>query len=139
MVTRADKHTSLEGVLEFYSDVPINFDRNPVTGNLAKIINEDAVKASLRDLILTDKGERLFSPTAGSKLRSLLFELSTSVTRENIKTTILQACSAEPRASIIEVDVQDDSAHNLYRVSIVFTIVNATSPIQLDVIVKRVR
>ena len=44
-----------------YSDIPISFTAHPITGNVKKSINRDAVKNSVRNIILTNHGERFFN------------------------------------------------------------------------------
>ena len=58
----------------FFSDFFTDFSRHAQTGELNKKTNENAVKQSVRNLLLTNKGERLFQPTVGSNLKALLFE-----------------------------------------------------------------
>ena len=57
-----------------YIDINSNFDRNAVTGEVSKKINVDAVKQSVKFLLLTTPMERPFQPTIGGGLNDLLFE-----------------------------------------------------------------
>ena len=63
-----------------YADFTKDLAVNPVTGDLARIIDEEAVKESLKNLLLTDRGERLFQPEVGSDIRATLFENNTPAT-----------------------------------------------------------
>ena len=54
--------------LEFYSDMFTDFSRHAVTGELNRKTNENAVKQSVKNLLLTNKYERLFNPEIGSNL-----------------------------------------------------------------------
>ena len=57
-----------------YSDLNLNFTRNPATGDVARLTDIEAVKRSVRNLILTNQFERPFHPEIGSSVRALLFE-----------------------------------------------------------------
>lgn len=46
---------------EVYSDFTMDMFRNPVSNDLARRTNENAVKEAVKNLILTDRGERHFS------------------------------------------------------------------------------
>jgi phage baseplate assembly protein W len=72
-MSQSDRFT-IKNNREYFSDFMANFDKNPVTGNLARVTNEDAIKQSLRNLVLTNRTERFYQPHIGSKVQSLLFD-----------------------------------------------------------------
>ena len=74
MQTRADKYTQVGKKQEFYSDFMNNFVKHPVNNSLARLTNEESVKQSIRNLILTNVGERMFEPDVGSTVNNALFE-----------------------------------------------------------------
>jgi phage baseplate assembly protein W len=139
MVSRADKFTQTQKQ-EYFSDFLNNFDNHPVNNTLARAINENSVKQSIRNLILTNFGERLYQPTIGSDITKALFEPNDVVTAENItffiKNTIKQN---EPRAVLLEVNVYPNPDRNLFDVNLVFSLINNNIPVSLNVILKRVR
>lgn len=140
MVTRADRLTPLTKKREIYSDFLINFDVHPITGSLAKTINEESVKQSLKNLILTYPGERPFSPDLGSNVRRMLFEPIDDLTalgiRNEITTTIT---NFEKRVELIEVSVIPREIDQSYLVNIVFAIINSQLVSNLQLILNRVR
>lgn len=139
-MARADRYTSLNDTTEYYSDFLSSFSVNPITHNLARVTNEDAVKQALRMLLLTNKGERLYDVNYGSKIRSMLFDLFGPDTTDNLKTAIQQAVAyADPRVNILEVSILDNTDQNNVVILIWFTTVNITQPIRLDLLVKRIR
>jgi phage baseplate assembly protein W len=139
LATRADKYTQIQRQ-EYFSDFLNNFDSHPVNNTLAKISNENSVKQSIRNLILTNLGERLFQPTIGSNIRHSLFEPNDVITAENItnfvKSTINQN---EKRAFLMSVQVYPNPDKNAFNVNVIFSLINNNTPIQLNVILKRVR
>jgi phage baseplate assembly protein W len=124
----------------FYSDIPTNFDVHPVKEDLVLLTNEQAVKRSIRNLLLTDPFERFFNPNLGAGIRQSLFENMSSdteyVLKEKIKETIT---NYEPRASLYSVNVKALPDENAYFASLIFYITNNTAPITLDLILRRVR
>lgn len=139
-MARSDIYTPTYKQQERYSDFLLSFDKNPQTGNLAKVTNEESVKQSLKILILTSLGERFYSPFTGSKLKASLFDPVDPVTADIIKTTIFQCVQTnEPRVNLLEVVVADDYDNNRYVVNIVFNLINIPDVLQLDLILKRAR
>ncbi len=81
-----------------YSDFSTSFARNPIQSDLLRISEFDAVKRSVRSLILTDKYERLLDPNIGGNIRALLFEpidAATTITLRNAIESTLN--NYEPR------------------------------------------
>lgn len=124
-----------------YKDLNLNFDANPVTGDIPILKEEDAVKRSIRNLILTGYYERPFRPALGSGVSYLLFEnYLGSITTERIRTTIEEVINTyEPRAELLNVTVKDDSENNGFSVDIVFNIVSLIEPITVNLFLERVR
>jgi len=123
-----------------FSDFHKDLTQNPISEDLALKRDEEAVKESLRNLILTDKGERLMQPLLGGNIRAMLFENNTPATikflQEQIKATIEEY---EPRASLIDVTVQSSLDENTINVAIYFYINNIEQPITLTVFLERTR
>jgi phage baseplate assembly protein W len=139
-MARTDKFTSESKKLTYFSDFMTNMDFHPLTGDIARVTNEDAVKQSIKQLVLTGLTERPYEPMTGSKLASLLFDPMDSQTTNLIKSTIETTLeNNEPRASPLRVVVQADEANNLYRVSVIFSIINSSNDVVLNLILKRVR
>ena len=126
--------------IELYSDFPMTMDENPVSGDLTRITNENSVKQSIRNLLLTDRGERLFQPNLGSDIRALLFENISADTlvliQEKVKDTIE---IYEPRCNLISVDATSAIDDNTVNIRVLFNVINITQPIELNVTLSRVR
>jgi len=125
---------------ELYSDFFMNLDENPVSLDLARKTNEEAVKASIKNLLLTDKGERPYQPNLGCNIRQMLFDNVTPdsiiTMREIIKETLE---SYEPRANIIGVDVTSSIDDNEVFITVVFKVINNSEPVTLVTSLTRVR
>jgi phage baseplate assembly protein W len=102
--------------------------------------DEDAVKESIKNLILTDRGERLMQPTIGGNIRAMLFENITpsiiTLIEEQVRTTINLY---EPRAELIDVIVTSNIDDNIVRIKVIFYVRNNQQPISVDVFLERTR
>lgn len=125
---------------KIFSDIDLSFKPHPATGDLLARFDENAVKTSLRNLILTRHFERPFRSAIGSNVTSLLFELEgpalTTLVEKEIVNTIN---NFEPRVELISVDVDGTNDWNALNVRIQFRLVNASTPAQLDLTIRRTR
>ena len=123
-----------------YSDIPISFTAHPITGNVKKSINRDAVKNSVRNIVLTNHGERFFKPKFGGNVTSKLFENASKFTEFNTARSIrIALANYEPRAEVIKVKVTANPDTNNLTVSLKFRVTNDPEPITLDVLLERIR
>ena len=123
-----------------YSDFYSNFDLELVKKDLLSYKNEDSVKRSIRNILLTDKGERFFNPTFGSDIRKMLFENFSPSTEQVIADLIKTAIgNHEPRANVIDVNVSGDHDQNSMYINIVFSVINKAEPVTLELILNRIR
>ena len=140
VVQRKDYFTPQRVQQEYFSDFLSDFGVDIVKKDLSRAINEDAVKQSIRNLLLTNRGDRFFNNTVGSDLRGLLFENASpaleQVVGEYIRKTIE---NYEPRAEIVDIRVSTELDDNLIIAAIVFRIINKQEPIVLDLILNRIR
>ena len=132
--------TPLNAKKSLYSDFHMDFFKNPVSLDLAVNRDEEAVKQSIKNLLLTDRGERPFQPNLGSDIRKMLFENLTPntslVMREMIRETVEQY---EPRANLIGVDIIATPDNNAVRVVVVFKVINSEEEVTLVTTLTRVR
>jgi len=123
-----------------YSDLPVNFDVHPLKGDLISVTNENAVKRSIRNLLLTNPYERFFNPKIGAGIRASLFENIGQDTEFILKTKITEVINNyEKRAQLYSVNVKAFPDDNAYNVNIVFYLVNNTAPITLEIVLRRIR
>lgn len=138
MATISDKYTPKQR--EVYSDFLSNLDTHPFSSDVAKVKNEQAIKQSIRNLLLTNVGERFFRPYLGSNVYKSLFELIDNFVINDIKTHIENTINAyEKRADLISVNVVDNGDGNSLTATIQFSIINTGDTATLNLILKRVR
>lgn len=125
---------------EYYSDFRKDLFPNFVNADISRKLDEEAVKESIKNLVLTDRGERLFQPNLGCDVRALLFENFTPQTKSsieaNIKTVIEQH---EPRCSLVSVDAIANEDRNQFFVTIIFSVINNPDDIELTLTLDRAR
>tara|TARA_Y100000389_G_scaffold182630_1_gene199402 strand:- start:3968 stop:4393 length:426 start_codon:yes stop_codon:yes gene_type:complete len=132
--------TSKKRVNRIYSDLDLDFTRNPVTGDVVKLVDVDAVKRSVKNLIQTNHYERPFHPEIGSDVRALLFENMTPLTALNLERKVAEVLvNFEPRARIESIIAQPDIDANRYHLQISFYVVGIQSPIIVETFLQRLR
>ena len=125
---------------EVYSDIDLAFLSHPITGKLTRKINRQAVRQSVKNLILTNHYERPFKPEIGCTIRGLLFENFRPGLKEDIARTIQETIeNHEPRVELIQIQIDEKPDQNAIAISIVFRIINVTEPETLDLLLERVR
>ena len=140
MVTRADKNTPLSNQDQIYSDFLTDLNPHPVSKDIVKFVNERAVSRSIRNLLSTNRGERLYQPDIGSDLSNLLFEQMTDGMATTISNLIYNLLEQyEPRAKIIRLSVVPNYDRNLYDITMSFMIINSQEPFTLNVALDRAR
>jgi phage baseplate assembly protein W len=126
--------------ITIYQDFKKTLEKSPVSADLTVIKDEDAVKEAIRNLILTDRGERLMKPNLGGNIRSMLFENITPSILKLIENRIEETIKLyEPRAELVDVIASSNIDDNIVSVKIIFYIKNVQQPITLDVFLERTR
>lgn len=123
-----------------YSDIDLNFMAHPQTGDVVKTLDINAVKQSVKLLVLTMFNERLFQPDVGSPTYGLLFEPIDPITTELIKQAILQTIdNYEPRVIVNQLVVTPNSDQNSYNIALYFTVINIPLPVNFSFTLSRLR
>ena len=106
-----------------YSDLDLSFIVHPVLKDIRPITDIDAVKNSIKNIVLTSFYDHPFHPEIGSGVRALLFEPASIFTALSLKDEI-QRCIGqfEPRVNNVTVQIYDDSDRNAYRITIGFVV-----------------
>lgn len=125
--------------MSIFSDFNTSFANHPVKKDLSVKTDANAVKQSVRNLILTERGERLMQPNVGSKIRSVLFENFTQQTVMLAKQYIKEVFdNYEPRAELLNIDISPDPDNNSMLIGIEFAIINIEEPQSLNLQIERI-
>ena len=97
---------------------------NPFTKDVSAVQNDNAIKQSIKNLVLTAPGEKPFQPNIGSRVRQLLFEPLDAFTADTVRDEIINTINQyEPRVQLTEVLVTPVYEGNKLHVSIEYRIV----------------
>lgn len=121
-----------------FTDLDLDFTANPVTGDISRKKDADAVKRSVRNLVLMNKYDKPFKPQIDSRVSSVLFEQATPLTAMAIRSNIMDILTRyEPRARINDVIVIFNEDYNAFDVTISFMLLNSREISTVNVSVER--
>ena len=114
-----------------FKDISLSFSRHPVTNDILILKNEDAIKKSVINLVITRIGERFFNNLLGTSIDNSLFELNglevSTILDEEIKTVL---SNFEPRIKVRDVMVESLMDSNELNAKISYDIVGLPFPSQ---------
>ena len=108
-----------------YVDLDLFFGKKTSNRDISDVTDVQAVKRSIRNLVLLNTFEKPFHPEIASGVRDMLFELITPVTAQVLARKIEDVINNfEPRARLISVTAIPDLDRNAYEVAVQFYVVN---------------
>lgn len=120
-----------------YLDIDMNFTLQ-TNGDILILQNEDAVKQSVRNIILTMHHEKRFEPFFGSNIRKKLFDLNYPTLAFETQNYIIETLkNYEPRVSDVKVNTKVIN-HRL-EVNVNFSIISISKRISLNIELERLR
>ena len=124
-----------------YSDLDLFFAAKGVSKDISKVTDIQAVKRSVRNLVLTNHYEKPFHPEIGSGVRDVLFEPMTPLTSHSLMVEIEDVIeNFEPRVKLVGVRALPNLDRNEYEVSVEFYVVNTpTELVDLTVFLEVLR
>ena len=112
-----------------FKDINITFKKHPVTNDLVVSRDASAIKQAIVNLLLTNRGERVFQPDYGSNIRSQLFEPLDYATAASIKSSILYTIAKfEPRILVESLDCRPVYSDNGFNCEMTYSIKGADVP-----------
>ena len=122
-----------------YTDIDLTFT-NKSNGEIFKKTDAASVKQAVRNLLMTNKGEKPFNPHYGGNLNDYLFSLSEDLDNIEIENAIMLAIDAqEPRAAVRGVQVLLKGDYNSIHVLVQFQVVNTLEIAELNLELTRLR
>lgn len=122
-----------------YTDVDLSFKKKN-NGELFKKTDAAAVKQAVKNLLLTNLGEKPFRPFYGGDLNRFLFNLSEEFDEVEIEDTIASAMAIdEPRAQLQSVKSVLSPDFNSVQVTVNFQVVSTQEPVELNITLARLR
>ena len=123
-----------------YRDLDLFFSKKS-NKDVNKVTDIEAVKRSVRNLVLLNSYEKPFHPEIAGDVRGLLFENMTPLTSAVIARKIQDVIeNFEPRARLTGVQAIPDFDRNAYEVTVYFYVVNApTELVEVTQLLERLR
>ena len=123
-----------------YKDIDLTFTAKQSSGEIFNKTDASAVKQSVKNLCMTNFGEKPFLPEYGADIQSMLFELADDETESDIEDAIIAAIATyEPRALIKDVFAVSTPDRNSLNVTIQFQVVNTQEEVILSIALARLR
>ena len=124
-----------------FRDLDLYFGRTSGTKDVSVVTDIQAVKRSIRNLVLLNPYEKPFHPEISSGVRGMLFELMTPFVAAQLTKKVEDVINNfEPRARLVSVRSMPDYDRNAYEVSLEFYVVNTpTELVDLTVMLERIR
>jgi len=123
-----------------YKDIDLDFLAHPVTGDVVQKTNKESIKQSVKNLIMMGRYDKPFQPHINGRVRNLLFEQDTPLTKVEMKKSISDIVKRyEPRVRLLDVRVLYNEMHSSYGVTIKYQIVNTPEVDDLTLTMQRLR
>ena len=123
-----------------YKDLDLDFGRNPVTNDVNKLTDVEAVKRSVRNLVNTSHFDRPFHPEIGSSIRAMLFEPITPMTALMLQRRVQEVLvNFEPRIRLVQITANPNIDGNAYDMRIYFYVVGSNELIEVQSFLERLR
>jgi len=126
---------------DLYSDLNLQFTPHPITGDVTRKTDTDAVRRAIRNIVLTNYYERPFKPGFGGNLIGLLFNLDTDRGLRKVSEQLSETIRTfEPRVRDVSVRVNNEGMNtNTLELTIFYSIVNGSRNQELSLTVSRAR
>lgn len=122
-----------------YTDVDLSFTAKP-SGDIYKKTDAAAVKQAVKNILMTNRGEKPFLPKYGGNLNDFLFNLSTDFSEFDIEEAVTLAVhNYEPRARVLEVNSTLKPDNNSVDVQVVFQIISTSEIATTNISLTRLR
>ena len=138
--TDAQANNNISRNVKQYRDLDLFFSKKS-NNDVNKVTDIEAVKRSVRNLVLLNSYEKPFHPEIAGDVRALLFENMTPLTSAVIARKVQDVIeNFEPRARLTGVNATPNFDRNAYELSVYFYVVNAqTELVEVDALLERLR
>ena len=124
---------------DVYSDLNLLFTAHPITKDVTRLLDSDAVKRSVKNIVLTNYYERPFKPALGGGVRNLLFELDTDRRLDRARSQLRKTIEIfEPRVFNVIVEFSRLDTNEM-QITIYYTISNTMPRQEVEFTIRRTR
>lgn len=126
-------------VTRVYRDVDLTFTAKPA-GDIYKKTDAASVKQAVKNILMTNRGEKPFLPKFGGNLNAFLFNLSSEFSEFDIEEEVTLAINNyEPRARVLEVKSTLKPDNNSVDVEVTFQVISTSEVVTTAVSLTRLR
>jgi len=123
-----------------HRDLDLNLSLHPIRKDIIPLVDDRAIKQSIKNLLLTNANERPFNLNSGANLRGILFEPNDAITRIRLRSAITQSIAAgEPRVIVQGINIEDRPDINSYNIQVFFLITQSNIESDLELELRRLR
>jgi phage baseplate assembly protein W len=123
-----------------YKDIDLSMKRDSIKGDIVPLIDAEAVKNSVKNLILISIFERRMNPWVGTLIYTQLFENFTPKTSAMIRKFIRDVLAVyEPRVELRNVTVNQQDDQNFLEVNVTFSVINLPEIYSVSIFLERLR
>jgi phage baseplate assembly protein W len=113
-------------VTRVYKDIDLSFTPRP-SGDLYKKTDAAAVKQAVKNILMTNRGEKPFLPKYGGNLNDFLFNLSSEFDEFDIEEAVnLAINNYEPRAKVLQVRSKIKPEQHSIEVEVKFQVISTS-------------
>ena len=107
-----------------FNDIGMAFGKNPFTDDVSIVKDDNSIKQSIRNLVMTTPGEKPFQPNIGCGVYSLLFEPLDAFSADAIKSEIINTINQyERRVQLRNVNCIPFKGNNKLSVTVQYQVV----------------
>jgi phage baseplate assembly protein W len=123
-----------------FKDIDLSFEMNPITHDIGVKTNENAVRNSVSNLILSPPYSHPMHPEISCQAYNALFGQMTMITEEILRNSVIQVLNKfEPRIQLNSVTVTGVQESHRYDVTIAYTIIGTTKTTTVNISLDKVR
>lgn len=123
-----------------YKDIDQKFLANPVTDDVTVLLDKDAIKQSIKNLILSTPTDHKFHPEIYCIAGNYLFSNMNSTDKQIVVRDVISVLSAyEPRINVYDVDIDMDLNSRAMSIKIYYYYANTDETDLVNVIVREIR
>lgn len=78
-ITKSNSKNTIHIFMAKYKDIDFSFSKNPFTGDLNLVQDSTSIKQSIKNILLTMRGEKSFNYNFGASIQDILFERSSDI------------------------------------------------------------
>lgn len=114
-----------------YSDLNFFISKNDFTNDFSIRKDQNSIKQSVKNIILTSKGERPLEPSFGTDINNIIFEQPYLIEFYGDETIRLALSEKEPRITVLDVTYEVDVQTVTIQIDYVINSLNVKDTVSL--------